>query len=212
MFKVASIALCCATASAFVAPSSKALARSASHAASLKMVVDDMLGSDIETGGVWDPLGYSKNEDELYRYRQVELKHGRVAMLATLGVFFQYYFQLPDPVFSQGAKPIQAALQVWQERPLAVWQILIAASLVELTIGKQDPTKAPGDLGTFGDFAKSTDGDDFAAVQLKELKNGRLAMVAFTAMQVQEALTGQGPLEQLATGHVNPFGDGEGFF
>lgn len=36
--------------------------------------------------------------------RQVELKHGRVAMLAALGVIVQSFVQLPDPVF-QNARP-----------------------------------------------------------------------------------------------------------
>ena len=36
-----------------------------------------------------------------------------------------------------------------------------------------------------------------AAVQLKELKNGRLAMVAIIGQWVQELLTGQGPIEQV---------------
>ena len=39
----------------------------------------------VETAGLWDPWGFSKNEDKLYRYRCVEIKHGRVAMLAVTG-------------------------------------------------------------------------------------------------------------------------------
>jgi Chlorophyll A-B binding protein len=34
-------------------------------------------------------------------------------------------------------------------------------------------------------------------MQLRELKNGRLAMVAVAGMVAQEAVTGQGPIEQL---------------
>ena len=33
-----------------------------------------------------------------------------------------------------------------------------------------------------------------------------------TGMLVQEALTGQGPIEQLLAGHISPFGDGQGAF
>ena len=39
----------------------------------------------VETAGLWDPWGFSKNEEKLYRYRCVEIKHGRVAMLAVTG-------------------------------------------------------------------------------------------------------------------------------
>jgi hypothetical protein len=49
------------------------------------MAVQDILGADVETRGVFDPLGLSKDEGSLYRYRAVELKHGRLAMLAVLG-------------------------------------------------------------------------------------------------------------------------------
>ena len=37
--------------------------------------------------GLWDPLGLLKNADEerFYRLRNVELKHGRISMLAVAG-------------------------------------------------------------------------------------------------------------------------------
>ena len=44
-------------------------------------------GYSVETGmKVWDPLGIAPDDpDELNWYRQAELKHGRVAMVATIG-------------------------------------------------------------------------------------------------------------------------------
>ena len=47
----------------------------------------------------------------------------------------------------------------------------------ELTIAKQDYTKEPGEIPTFLGF-KSEDPEVFRNKQLKELKNGRLAMIA----------------------------------
>ena len=72
-------------------------------------------------------------------------------------------------------------------------------------------SKPAGDLG-FGDIARPEDDETWESVQKKELKNGRLAMVAFTGMQFQEAVTGSGPFELLASGNLNPIGDGVGFF
>lgn len=36
-----------------------------------RMAVNEILGADVETGGVWDPLKFSKDEGSLYRYRAV---------------------------------------------------------------------------------------------------------------------------------------------
>ncbi|KAG5189618.1 chlorophyll a/b-binding protein domain-containing protein [Tribonema minus] len=181
-------------------------------AAVTRMAVQDMLGADIETSGVWDPLRLSKDDGNLFKYREVELKHGRVAMLATLGVLVQSFNHLPDPVFSN-PRPLAALSQILAERPVAFWQIFLAVGAFELSIGKQDyENKAPGDIATFGDFVKPSDEDEWEKIQLRELKNGRLAMVASIGMFVQEALTGQGPIEQLQVGHISPFGDGSGFF
>jgi light-harvesting complex I chlorophyll a/b binding protein 1 len=193
-------------AAAFV-PAPRMAARSRGMA---RMSVQDLIGADTETGGVWDPLGLSQDDAALYKYRAVELKHGRVAMLACLGTLIQTYYQLPDAVFSN-PRPLAALQQVYEQRPEAILQIIAFAGLLELTGGKQDPEKAPGDLG-FGMPFVPKDPAQFSALQLKELKNGRLAQVAILGQLLQESLTGQGPIEQLLVGHISPFGDGQGFF
>jgi Chlorophyll A-B binding protein len=46
---------------------------------------------------------------------------------------------------------------------------------------------------------------EFAAMQLRELKNGRLAMISVAGIAAQEYVTGQGVVEQLVGGNVSPF-------
>lgn len=198
-----------ASASAFIVPSSINAGMTTSRN-TMRMAVDDMIGADTETAGVWDPLGLGQNPDNLYRNRQVELKHGRIAMLAATGVIVQSFFQLPDEVFAH-PRPTEAFISLLNERPEALLQIVALQAVIELTVGKQDPNEAPGDVG-FGAAFKPRDEEKFADLQLKELKNGRLAMMAISGMLTQEALTGQGPIEQILAGHISPFGDGQGVF
>merc|ERR1719271_153089 len=72
--------------SAYVAP---AIApRSASRAAAKMAFIDTLEGTGEETGGeIWDPLDISGSvgDEALMWFRASELKHGRVAMLATVG-------------------------------------------------------------------------------------------------------------------------------
>jgi len=178
--------------------------------ATTSMSAQDMLGVDVETRGLWDPLNFSKDEASLFRRRAVELKHGRICMLATLGYFVA---ELWHPLYDG---KIPAGLAAIGQVPAAGWlQIIAAIGIIELTVGKQDyENKGPGELGEFGQAFNpfKEDPEAFAALQLKELKNGRLAQVAFMGLVIQEGLTGQTPLEQLASGHISPFGDGQGFF
>lgn len=62
--------------------------------------------------GFFDPLGFSKTDDAtLIKYRESELKHGRVAMLAVLGWLTQEHFHpLYDGKLS--SNPLKAFLEV----------------------------------------------------------------------------------------------------
>ena len=57
-----------------------------------RMAVNDLIGADVETGGVWDPLGLSKDEASLYRNRATELKQGRVAMVSQYPSFHRSHW------------------------------------------------------------------------------------------------------------------------
>ena len=82
MFALASVfALLASSASAFTAP------RVARSSSALRMSAEDMVGS-LPPVGFFDPLNLSegKSDVEMKKIREAELKHGRVAMLAFLGI------------------------------------------------------------------------------------------------------------------------------
>ena len=70
----------------------------------------------------------------------------------------------------------------------------------------------PGDVGWDPANLRPKDEEKLDELQLKELKNGRLAMLGAAGMLYQNALTGQGVWEQIGSGHISPFGDGQGAF
>ena len=71
---------------------------------------------------------------------------------------------------------------------------------------------APGDLGFDPLNLRPTDPETWEKVQLRELKNGRLAMLASAGMLYTEILSGNGVLVAYKLGAVLPFGDGIGIF
>ena len=175
----------------------------------------DLVGSDIEYPE-FDPWGFTKKSspETMYWYRAAELKHCRVAMLAALGQIFAYYVRIGDPVFNQGDKPFAALQQVLNERPLAAVQIIgfIFAAEAFGQFQQVRPGAAPGDLGFDPLQLRPSDEETWEKVQLRELKNGRLAMLAIAGMLYTEYITGNGVLEAWKINAVSPFGDGKGIF
>jgi len=96
--------------------------------------------------------------------------------------------------------------------PAAGWfQIIAVVGLHELTIAKQDYTKEPGEIPTFLGF-KPDDPEVFRNKQLKELKNGRLAMIAVLGELMAQQVSGMGTYEQLGSivSSLGPIAEGLG--
>ena len=47
----------------------------------------------LQTGGLFDPLGFSKDEGSLYKYRAIELKHGRIAMVCVQCLILLHFIE-----------------------------------------------------------------------------------------------------------------------
>lgn len=191
-------------------------ARVASHSA-LKMGVDDLIGAPVsaEAGGFFDPLGLSVDADDekLFWYRSAELKHGRVAMVACLGVWIQGLWTIPG-FTSSNKNAFTAIKEVYYNNPSALIQIGLSIAAVEVLTASLEyqGLDRPGDFKWDPLNIRPKDEALVDDLQTKELKNGRLAMLGIAGMYTQASLTGQGTFEQLSSGHISPFGDGQGIF
>jgi hypothetical protein len=156
--------------------------------------------------GFFDPLGFSTDCEagKLLFYREVELKHGRVAMLAALGLLVGEQFH---PLF--GGDIDVPSYEAFQQTPLEnFWPAVVAAiALPEIfsvssfeepknllqwsKTWRMKTDRQPGDLGFDPLGLKPQNYDEFKKMQTKELNNGRLAMIAAAGMIAQEIATGQ---------------------
>jgi len=182
------------------------------RAGAVSMAVEDLVGgiNDPIFGGtpegkIFDPLGLGADEASLYRRRVVEIKHGRICMVAFLGMtigpndLIQPSHALLAPSLDLHFDDIPGGIAAINAVPAAGWlQIIALVGVHELTVAKQDYTKVPGEINTFLGF-KPEDPDEFKSKQLKELKNGRLAMIAVLGELMAQQVSGMGTYEQLGT-------------
>jgi light-harvesting complex I chlorophyll a/b binding protein 1 len=167
--------------------------------------------------GRWDPLKIREQGPERYRrFVEMEIKHGRLAMAAFLGVITTYN-GIRFPGYLSQAQDIKfadipgGAIASWAALPTAAWfQIVTFIAFCEVYLLKQDPEKAPGDVVPEGwAWARYPDGYDvwlgdgstkqvgeeelFLGKTWKlnaERNNGRAAMMGITGMLIHESLTG----------------------
>jgi hypothetical protein len=95
-----------------------------------------------------------------------------------------------------------AVTKLVAERPEAIYQIVTAIAAIEVVTLFKNGQGAAGDLG-FDPLDLQTklgfndDEAKFDEMKLRELKNGRMAMIGTSALLLQEVVTGYGPYEQL---------------
>mmetsp|Transcript_19484 Transcript_19484/g.35296 ORF Transcript_19484/g.35296 Transcript_19484/m.35296 type:complete len:198 (+) Transcript_19484:51-644(+) len=157
-----------------LAGSAAAFAPSASKAGSNALRMADFsneLGVIAPTG-FFDPCRLSAEIDEATfdAYRASELKHGRVCMLAVLGYVAPEIWRWPGEI-APGLKfaDVPNGVAALQAIPSLGWaQIFFLIGAVDYY----------GVLGDFEAGKKPVGKSDFAELQLNELQNGRLAMLA----------------------------------
>merc|ERR1719230_2027835 len=151
--------------------------------------------------GFFDPLDCAGQVTEGRKrfYREVELKHGRVAMLASVGFLVGENFH---PLF--GGNVDVPSYLAFQQTPLQTFwpAVLFAIAIPEVfSVFKfQSPFEGekwalrtdsePGDLGFDPMGLKPSAEAELKEMQTKELNNGRLAMIGIAGMVGQELASG----------------------
>ncbi|CAE7356809.1 FCPE [Symbiodinium natans] len=151
----------------------------------------------VGSEGAWgryefDPLGFSSKTEQVPWLREAELKHGRICMLAWLGLVVPDFVRLPGEKFSFEAVPVSIdAHEAFRGATGVNAQILFWVSLVELCCTKKvfewNSLEVAGDYGLTSWFPSDEEGQK--KMRLAELKNGRLAMLAFAGAVTQAVLT-----------------------
>lgn len=145
---------------------------------------------------------------ELRRWRESELVHGRVAMLASLGFIVQEQLEDYPILYNVDGHITGPAIYHFQQveaRGAVFWLPLVfvigLAEAYRVSLGWATPDSTdfnslrddyePGNLGFDPLGLLPSDPAAKKELQTKELNNGRLAMIAIAAFVVQELVSGQ---------------------
>lgn len=152
-------------------------------------------------GKVWDPLGLAKTPEKFERLRYVEVKHGRIAMLAVTGHVVaasgaRFGGELANGLkFADVKGSGYAALSQLSTTDLAI--IFLSIGFLEMRVMKVAPGSPkpafPGDLrnGLYNEGWDMLSPAEQKSKMSKELNNGRAAMMGIFGLMVHEAIDGK---------------------
>merc|ERR1711920_22958 len=135
----------------------------------------------------------SRYPDYLPWYREAELKHGRVAMLAMVGLVVPDFIRIPLPDFQAEDLDFVNAHNklIYGLGSGPMWWLLVFCAIPESLRFKElglDFSKLTlenaGDLNFGKGFLPKTE-EGIVQMKIKELKNGRLSMLAFSGAITQ---------------------------
>lgn len=163
---------------------------------------------------VFDPANLSATASvkDLRRWRESEIVHGRVSMLAALGFIVGENVEDSQVLMNIDGDITGPAINHFQQVRQGFWEpLLIAIGLAEsyrVSVGWATPVGgeqfnaliddyAPGDLGFDPLGLKPTDPEALKEMQTKEINNGRLAMIGIAGFVAQELVSNEEIFEHL---------------
>jgi len=161
------------------------------------------MGFETELGvqaplGFYDPFNLLRGADQkrFDRLRAVELKHGRICMLAFLGYWTTWSgVRLPGSLGDVPFEDIPAGHEAVFKMPaLGIVQIIAFCGFLELAGWKQKEGSFPGDFSAspfpVGYIGVADTPEAELEIRAKELNQGRAAMMGVLGLLVHEQLNG----------------------
>lgn len=164
----------------------------------------------------FDPLNLGADPAALAWYKEAELQHARWAMVGVAGILGQEIVK-PDVFFYEAAAKTELPFPIlgvvaFQFLTMHWVEVRRWRDVVKPGSANQDPifdyslpeheVGYPG--GVFDPFGWSK-GKDVDTLKLKEIKNGRLAMLAYLGFIVQAQVLGKGPIACLSEHLASPW-------
>jgi len=165
----------------------------------LESEVMQMAGITKPYPGVFDPLGFTSRvpAGQMLFFRQAELKHGRICMMAFIGLIVgerHDFIPLLGEGIPQDIAPFEFAGPYIQETPMKdFWPLAFGALGVEelrAEAMRKSKNLPPGDYGWDPLGLRPKEPKAWLEAQNKEINNGRLAMLAVAGIIAAEESTG----------------------
>lgn len=148
-----------------------------------------------EAGYGGDSDGFAFDPESFARNRASEVAQGRLAMLASVGCI------APELLARTGIDltAFNALGELQTLGAILACQVLVVGAL-EASRGILG-----GDSWSFDPLGLASNPDDSVTLTVKEIKNGRLALVSVLGFTAQGVVTGKGPIQNLIDHLTDPF-------